>query len=80
MKIDRKQIKNIASKIGMLIRKLIEEVFGAFINSEIASKFWVTKSSGKLKIGEKVTWSWEMYNHSSDIIVREIDENKTNLY
>lgn len=74
MTIDRKQIDNIVSKTGMLIIKPIEEVFGAFINPEITSKFWFTKSSGKLKIGEKITWSWEMYNHSSDIIVREIDE------
>ncbi|WP_232816228.1 hypothetical protein [Chryseobacterium capnotolerans] len=37
----------------MLIRKPIEDVFEAFINPEVTTNFWFTKSTGKLEEGEK---------------------------
>ncbi|CEJ69228.1 hypothetical protein BN1195_01525 [Chryseobacterium oranimense G311] len=36
----------------MLIRKPVEDVFEAFINPEITTKFWFTKSTGKLEEGK----------------------------
>lgn len=65
-----------AAKAEMLIRKPVSQVFEAFINPEITTKFWFTKSSGKLAAGKKITWTWEMYNASSEINVKEIEENK----
>ena len=47
----------------MLIRKPVKEVFEAIINPEITTKFWFTKSSGRLDENKKVEWVWEMYNH-----------------
>jgi uncharacterized protein YndB with AHSA1/START domain len=64
-------IQNFA-KAEMLIRKGLEEVFDAFINPEITTKIWFTKSSGKLEAGKTVTWNWEMYNHSVEVEVLEI--------
>jgi uncharacterized protein YndB with AHSA1/START domain len=40
------------SKTGMLIRRPAAEVFEAFVNPEITTKFWVTKSSGSLEAGK----------------------------
>jgi len=40
-------------EVQMLIRKPVAEVFEAFINPEITTKFWFTKSSGRLAQGEK---------------------------
>lgn len=60
----------------MLIRKPIEEVFGAFINPEITTNFWFTKSSGKLEEGKTITWTWEMYNASRNVEVLKIIPNK----
>jgi uncharacterized protein YndB with AHSA1/START domain len=60
----------------MLIRKPIADVFEAFINPEITTKFWFTKGSGKLEAGKQVTWTWEMYNISTQVNVSEIEENK----
>jgi uncharacterized protein YndB with AHSA1/START domain len=51
------------AKAEMLIRKPVAEVFEAFINPEITTKFWFTKSSGRLEAGKQITWTWEMYNH-----------------
>ena len=63
-------------KAQMLIRKPAAEVFEAFINPEITTKFWFTKSSGKLKPGQVVRWDWEMYGVGTDVRVKEIEPEK----
>lgn len=45
----------------MAIRKPVAQVFEAFINPAITTKFWFTKSSGALEVNKKVEWAWEMY-------------------
>jgi uncharacterized protein YndB with AHSA1/START domain len=60
----------------MLIRKPVEEVFEAFINPDITTNFWFTKSTGKLEIGKRVLWEWEMYGVSDEIYVKDIENNK----
>ena len=60
----------------MLIRKPVAEVFEAFMNPEITTKFWFTKSSGRLEAGKQVTWTWEMYNASSQVTVKDVEQNK----
>jgi uncharacterized protein YndB with AHSA1/START domain len=62
--------------VQMLIRKPISEVFKAFIDPEITTNFWFTKSSGKLEQGKVITWFWEMYNVSAEVTVEKIVENK----
>ncbi|WP_299180449.1 SRPBCC family protein [uncultured Chryseobacterium sp.] len=60
----------------MLIRKPIQEVFEAFIDPEITTNFWFTKSTGKLKEGKTVTWEWEMYGAKTDVKVSQIIPNQ----
>jgi uncharacterized protein YndB with AHSA1/START domain len=60
----------------MMIRKPVSEVFQAFIDPAITTRFWFTKSSGQLKVDKTITWEWEMYNVSSDVQVKEIIPNK----
>lgn len=64
------------TKTGMLIRKPIEEVFQAFIDPDITTKFWFTKGSGKLEAGHQVQWDWEMYDISVTVTVKAIEPNK----
>ncbi len=64
------------AKAEMLIRKPVTEVFEAFVNPEITTKFWFTKSSGRLEAGKQVTWTWEMYDVSSQVTVKEVEKNK----
>jgi len=66
----------LVAKAEMLIRKPVEEVFEAFIDPEITTKFWFTKSSGKLEVGNQVRWDWEMYGVSAELDVKEVEENK----
>jgi uncharacterized protein YndB with AHSA1/START domain len=63
------------AKIAMLIRRPVAEVFDAFINPEITTKFWFTKSSGRLEVGKPVKWEWEMYNVSTSVIAKVIEPN-----
>jgi len=60
----------------MMIRKPVHEVFKAFIDPEITTHFWFTKSSGKLEKGKTITWEWEMYGHSTEVMVKEVVDNK----
>ncbi len=64
------------TKAEMLIRKPAEEVFNAFIDPEITRKFWFTKSTGRLAAGEHITWTWEMYDVSIEVDVKEVEPNK----
>ena len=61
---------------AMLIRRPVSEVFEAFIDPAITSKFWFTKGSGRLAAGETVHWEWEMYNVSVPVDVKEIEPNR----
>ncbi len=65
-----------SAKVEMLIRKSVEEVFEAFIDPAITTKFWFTKSSGKLETGKTVKWDWEMYGVSATLVVKEVEINK----
>ena len=64
------------AKAAMLIRKPAAEVFEAFVDPAITTKFWFTKSTGRLEVGKRVTWTWEMYDVSTDVEVKEIEPNK----
>lgn len=64
-----------AAKAEMLIRKPVAEVFEAFVNPDITSKFWFTKGSGRLETGKQTTWDWEMYDFSVQVDVKAVEKN-----
>lgn len=61
----------------MVIRKPVREVFEAFINPDITSKFWFSKGSAPLQTDTTVTWEWEMYNVSAVVKVVAIEQDKS---
>lgn len=60
----------------MLIRKPIAEVFEAFIDPEITSKFWFSRGDSLLEEGKSVTWYWDMYGVSAEVAVKAIEPEK----
>jgi uncharacterized protein YndB with AHSA1/START domain len=60
----------------MLIRRPVEEVFEAFVDPKITTRFWFTKSTGRLEAGKQVKWEWEMYNVSVRVNVKSIEPNE----
>jgi uncharacterized protein YndB with AHSA1/START domain len=74
---DNLQLKQVPiARPGMLIRKPVAEVFEAFIDPGITTKFWFTKSSGRLEVGKQVQWDWEMYGISIPVTAKAIEPNK----
>lgn len=65
-----------AIKAEMLIRRPVEEVFQAFVDPEITTKFWFTKSSGRVEAGKRIRWDWEMYGVWDDLYVTDVEQNK----
>lgn len=64
------------ARTHMLIRKPVAEVFRAWIDPEITSRFWFSRGSGELRAGEKVTWHWDMYGVAAEVLVQEVDPNR----
>ena len=67
---------SIVVETQMLIRKPVAQVFEAFVNPDITSKFWFTKSSGRLEPGKKVRWEWEMFGVEDELTVKAFEENQ----
>lgn len=64
------------ARAEMLIRKPVADVFEAFIDPAITSKFWFTKGSGKLEPGAYIQWDWEMYGVSAQVNVKDIERHR----
>lgn len=67
---------NVYVEAQMLIRKPVEDVFEAFINPEVTTHFWFTKSTGRLEEGKTITWEWEMYGVKNVVKVHQIIPNQ----
>ena len=65
-----------SAKAEMLIRKPVAEVFEAFVNPAITTRFWFTKSSGRLETGRQIRWDWEMYNASAQVSVKAVEQDR----
>ncbi|MDG0809300.1 SRPBCC family protein [Cohnella rhizosphaerae] len=60
----------------MLVRRPVEEVFEAFVDPSVTTRFWFTKSSGRLAEGARVRWEWEMYGAAAEVDVLAIEPNR----
>lgn len=58
---------------AMLIRRPIAQVFEAFADPAITSKFWFSQGSDALReVGQCVRWTWRWYGIQSRVEVLEI--------
>lgn len=64
------------ARAGMMIRRPVAEVFKAFVDPAVTTRFWFTRSSGRLETGARLRWDWEMYGAGADVVVRAIDPNR----
>jgi uncharacterized protein YndB with AHSA1/START domain len=64
------------AKAEMLIRRPVSEVFQAFVDPAITSKFWFSDSDGTLETGKQVIWTWKMYNFSAKVHVLALEKDK----
>ncbi len=66
----------IAVNAQMLIRRPAAEVFEAIVNPEITTRFWFTRSSGRLEPGKTVRWEWEMFDVGDEVLVQAYELNQ----
>jgi uncharacterized protein YndB with AHSA1/START domain len=65
------------AKTGMLIRKPVAEVFEAFVDPDVTTKFWFNRTTGgRLEPGKTVQWHWDIYNATGNVAVKAIEENE----
>jgi uncharacterized protein YndB with AHSA1/START domain len=64
------------AKAAMLIRKPVAEVYEAFVNPDITSKFWFSRGTGRLDSGKEVEWFWDPYNINIKIKANELIKNE----
>ena len=72
MKLDQTAVADTA----MLIRKPVSEVFEAFVDPDITTKFWFTDSTGRLEQGKEVEWTWKMYDATGVVWVKKLIPNQ----
>src|SRR5690606_20071862 len=68
------------ARATMLIRRPVAEVFNAFVDPDVTTKFWFSRSTGRLVAGKAVTWSWDLYGASGDVLVKALETNKRIAY
>jgi uncharacterized protein YndB with AHSA1/START domain len=51
-------------------------VFEALADPSITTRFWYTKSTGRMVEGAELTWEWEMYVASGKVRVREVQPDR----
>lgn len=61
---------------GMLIRRPVAEVFRAFADPSVTTRFWFTDSTGALEAGAVVDWTWAMYGASTEVVVKAVEPDR----
>lgn len=72
MKLEKEPV----ARAEMLIRRPLAEVFEAFVDPAITSRFWFSRGDKRLADGEVVTWHWDMYGVSADVAVKSVERNR----
>ena len=67
--------KPIVVHAQMLIHRPPSQVFGAFVDPAVTTRFWFTKSTGPLAPGAQLRWEWEMYGSSTNVVVKAVERD-----
>lgn len=63
--------------VGVLIRKSPHAVFEALVDPAITTRFWYTKSTGRMTPGADLKWQWEMYGDvSTNVHVEAVEPDR----
>lgn len=62
--------------VGMRIRRTPHDVFEALADPRITTRFWYSKSSGRMVEGAELLWEWEMYGASGHVRVVDVEDDR----
>nr|QLH55526.1 hypothetical protein [Myxococcus sp.] len=61
------------AKATMMIRRPVAEVFAAFVDPAITSKFWFSRGTEPLRPGGTAQWFWDWYGVSAKVKVLDFE-------
>jgi uncharacterized protein YndB with AHSA1/START domain len=64
------------ARATMLIRRPVAEVFRAFVDPAVTTRFWFSRASGRLEPGTTVTWFWDHHGVSADVRVTALEPDR----
>jgi len=64
------------ARATMLIRRPAQEVFNAFVDPCVTARFWFSRASGPLVAGQTVTWYWDHYGASGNVMVKALEPHR----
>lgn len=64
------------AECGLLIRAPVAEVFEAFVDPAITSRFWFSHGDRRLEPGGRAEWTWAMYGFTSPVRVTAFEPNR----
>lgn len=64
------------ARATMLIRRPVDEVFNAFVDPAVTTRFWFNRASGPLIAGKTVTWYWDHCGVSAEVYVKALETSQ----
>jgi len=68
--------ERIKTKVQMGILKPAHEVFEAIVDPDKMNKYFITTSTGRMENGKTLTWSWEDFDASHEVRVKDVEKDK----
>ena len=65
-----------SADVGLLVRRSPHDVFEALADPSITTRFWYTKSTGRMAERAELLWEWEMYGASGKVWVKEVQADR----
>lgn len=65
---------------GILIRRPAHQVYEAFADPAVTTRFWFTRGSGRLESGARVRWDWEMFDLHTIVTVKRAEADRRILF
>jgi uncharacterized protein YndB with AHSA1/START domain len=67
---------NHVAHASMLIRRPVADVFGAFVNPDTITKFWLESTTGPLGRGAQVRWAFMVPGATETVTVIAFEDNR----
>jgi uncharacterized protein YndB with AHSA1/START domain len=65
-----------AASASMIIRRPPVEVCEAFTDPSVTTRFWFSRSSGRMAEGAELRWDWAAYGASVQVWVKAVEEGR----
>ncbi|MCB2044403.1 MAG: SRPBCC domain-containing protein, partial [Rhodoferax sp.] len=67
--------ETVSIQAQMLVRRPVAAVFEAIVDPAITTRFWFTRSTGRLEQNAQVRWDWDMFGVGDVLSVKAFDRN-----